>query len=84
MMWRITPFLAQNNIDPNSAPPPGSWNRTNTFMIEIVFDTPIMHVSHEFENENFGTQNGSYYKYLTLSGQSIVRYGKTETTLTDA
>ena len=82
MMWRITPFLAQNKIDPKSAVG-GSWNRTNTFMIEIVFDTPIMHVSHEFENENFGTQNGSYYKYLTLSGQSIVRYGKTETTLTN-
>jgi hypothetical protein len=83
MMWRITPFLAQNNVDPNIGAG-STWNRTNTFMIEIVFDTPIMHVSHEFEKTNFGTQNGSYYKYLTLSGQSIVRYGKTETTLTDA
>lgn len=81
MMWRITPFLAQNNVDPNFSSG-GTWNRTNTFMIEIVFDVPIMHVAHQFAYKNFGTQAGSYYKYLTLSGQSIVRYGKTETTLT--
>jgi hypothetical protein len=54
----------------------------NALKIEIIFDEPIMHTAHQFRGSAFdGITHSAYrvtpYKYLTVSGQGIIRYGKT-------
>ena len=53
----------------------------NSFLIEVMFDDPIMHHDTPLRSAMFNssvsdstTGTGTYYKYLTVSGQSIVRY----------
>jgi hypothetical protein len=75
MMWRLVPFVANTTTTPFSSGP------NNTFVLEIVFDVPIMHTYHTLNGEvfNMGARGTNPYKYLTLSGQGIVRYGLTTT-----
>lgn len=79
--WRIVPqfgnYYADNGgIVPGGA---GSVNR-NSFALEIMFDDPIMHHDIPLRDVMFAetpiteTGTGTYYKYLTVSGQSIIRY----------
>ena len=68
--WRIIPNRWENTQDSN----PGK-NRNSGFVIEVMFNEPIMHVDNVFNTTNFGTT--CPYKYLTLSGQGIIRYALT-------
>lgn len=58
----------------------------NTFKLEIMFDVPIMHSDHAFNTNGwYGNSDPADapitpYKYLTISGQGIIRYGKTTQT----
>ncbi len=58
----------------------------NTFKLEIMFDVPIMHCDHKLASAGlygvndpaaFVDRRSSPYRYLTVSGQGIIRYGKT-------
>ena len=79
--WRIIPQYGNyyNSLGGGTPVDSGSVNR-NTFLIEIMFDDPIMHHDVPLKNSMFDetsntlTLTGTYYKYLTVSGQSIVRY----------
>jgi hypothetical protein len=83
MMWKVTPIRWTNNTVNTGVTT--SVRTRNTFMIDVSFDVPIMHCSHELSNDIFinddANNNYSPYKYLTLSGQHILRYGKTEMTI---
>lgn len=79
--WRIIP---QYGNYWRNAPPPSpisgfSANR-NSFMLEVMFDDPIMHHDSPMKNSMFreipntSDGTGTFYKYLTVSGQSIIRY----------
>lgn len=80
--WRIIPqygnyYQSRGGGQPSTS---GSVNR-NSFLIEIMFDDPIMHHDTPLRNAMFNsgvanssTGTGTFYKYLTVSGQSIVRY----------
>ena len=66
MMWRMSPYryaptLQQGDNTPN-----------NTFLLEVMFDTPIMHTYHYLNASMYGATYP--YKYLTVTGQSILRY----------
>ena len=77
MMWRMVPFYYNDS----TAAAPGAGTANNTFIIEVIFDVPIMHTYHAFSGVLFDqTNNISPYRYLTLSGQGIVRYGRTNIT----
>jgi len=70
--WRMRPTRWQETTA-------SAGNLTNNaFELEIMFNEPIMHVSHKFDSKNFGVTNP--YKYLTLSGQGIIQYGETDYT----
>jgi hypothetical protein len=79
--WRLVPQFGNYYQDLNGATPSsvGSVNR-NSFALEIMFDDPIMHHDAPLENVMFeevaagAASSKSYYKYLTVSGQSMVRY----------
>jgi hypothetical protein len=79
--WRLVPQFGNYYQDLNGAIPSsvGSVNR-NSFALEIMFDDPIMHHDAPLENVMFeevaagAASSKSYYKYLTVSGQSMVRY----------
>lgn len=75
MMWRMVPFVANNSTQPFTS------SVNNTFVLEIVFDVPIMHTYHTLSGEvfNMGYKGTNPYQYLTVSGQGIVRYGSTTT-----
>jgi hypothetical protein len=58
----------------------------NTFKLEIMFDVPIMHCDHKLASAGlygvndpaaYVDRRSSPYRYLTVSGQGIIRYGKT-------
>ena len=80
--WRIIPQYGNyyNNLGGTTPESIGSVNR-NSFLIEVMFDDPIMHHDTPLRSAMFNssvsdstTGTGTYYKYLTVSGQSIVRY----------
>jgi hypothetical protein len=52
--------------------------KNNSFTLEIMFDKPILHIDTPFAKTNFtpdvDTEPCYPYQYLTVSGQSIVRY----------
>jgi len=85
-MWRVTPaYIANDGRGANSLGPSQTNlpQRNNTFVIEVMFDVPIMHCDHEFSPENFrswdlgSTPSVQPYKYLTVTGQGIIRYAET-------
>ena len=58
----------------------------NTFKLEIMFDVPIMHCDHKLAStglygvndpSGYVDRRSSPYRFLTVSGQGIIRYGKT-------
>ena len=85
--WRITPVRSTNSSDMTV----GSSNKSNSFLLEVQLSDPILHVTTPFGDNVFGS--GSYwnypsgsrhdvqtvtpYKYLTLSGQAIIRFEET-------
>lgn len=79
--WRIVPQYGNyyNSLGGGTPVSSGAVNR-NSFALEIMFDDPIMHHDIPFktsmfdEASNTSTGTGTYYKYLTVSGQSMVRY----------
>ena len=80
--WRIIPQYGNyyQSLGGGEGINTGSVNR-NTFLIEIMFDDPIMHHDTPLRQAMFNssvadstTGTGTFYKYLTVSGQSIVRY----------
>lgn len=77
MMWRMVPFYYNDS----TTTAPGIGTANNTFIIEVVFDVPIMHTYHTFSGVLFDEFNDIQpYRMLTLSGQGIVRYGRTNIT----
>ena len=81
MMWRMVPFYYN---DANNGVLPGIGGPNNTFILEVVFDVPIMHTYHTFSGVLFSATDANQpYRYLTLSGQGIVRYGRTNITSTN-
>lgn len=72
--WRMVPTRWENTTEPGPLLL-GSTRVNNALALEIMFNEPIMHVDHAFNQENFGVTNP--YKYLTLSGQGIIRYAAT-------
>jgi hypothetical protein len=83
--WRMTPIRwtdANTGVDQQGA-------TMNALQLEINFNEPIMHVEHEFNPTPFNTLGNitpkvQPYKYLTLSGQGIIMYGKTTKSTTNA
>lgn len=82
MMWRINPIAYLPIAGITTIGP--VTQRRNTFELEIMFDVPIMHTVHAFNAPAFTGATGTYtpYKYLTVSGQSIIRYAQTSRTTT--
>lgn len=83
MMWRVTPMRFVNTL---VASPPLEQVETltnNAFLLEVQFDTPIMHCNHSLPRKVFDANNTNGtikpYELLTVSGQSILRYGLTRT-----
>jgi hypothetical protein len=81
MSWRMMPMRWTNQGGDIN---PITWDEKtrNTFKLEIMFDVPIMHTSHTLPNERlWGVSQPSSgwqpYKFLTVTGQGIIRYGKT-------
>jgi hypothetical protein len=72
MMWRMMPY----RYAPSFSAPPTTTN--NTFLLEIMFDTPIMHTAHNLNPNMYGSTYP--YKFLTVTGQSILRYAKSNKT----
>lgn len=70
MMWRVNP-TRYTTVDTGNT-------NNNAFLLEVQFETPIMHTDHAFSAQMFqsGQTGTSYYpyKFLTLSGQSIIKY----------
>lgn len=79
MQWRIVPQYGNYYGEGNVTPGTGTYDR-NSFVIEVKFDDPILHIDTPLATDVWGgtTYKGltseMYFKYLTLSGQSIVRY----------
>jgi hypothetical protein len=79
-MWRMTPAFVNNlrNQPASLDEPP---QRNNTFVLEIMFDVPIMHTDHGFSRDHFSPWDSTLsvypYKQLTVSGQGIIRYAET-------
>jgi len=87
MMWRMTPALYRNRVGsiPTGIDPTV---QNNTFVLEVMFDVPIMHTDHDFGSGNFSpwlpeaSESVKPYQLLTVSGQGIIRYAPTfKTTL---
>ena len=78
-MWRLVPRIGTYSGVGGGGP---ATKKNNSFTLEVMFDTPILHIDTPFPTTNFGiTNNGainphlcSPYKNLTLSGQAMVRY----------
>jgi hypothetical protein len=79
VQWRMVP--AKSYIyEPGAAPTTGMPN--NTFVLEVQFSDPMLHVDTPFGQRAFlgtaGTNDTDrFYQYLTISGQSIVKYAET-------
>jgi hypothetical protein len=74
-MWRLVPRMGTYYGS-------GSGNtdlkKNNSFTLEVMFDTPILHIDTPFPKINFAS-NSSFetctpYQHLILSGQAMVRY----------
>ena len=82
-MWRLVPRIGNYRKNFLSTLPPATF-KNNSFAIEIQFDKPILHISTPFADWNFKTyptgDSVNPYKYLTVSGQAMLRYSdKTQT-----
>jgi len=73
-MWRLVPRLGTYYGDDI----PGGTEKNNSFTLEVMFDTPILHIDTPFPKINFASNSASDictpYKHLTLNGQAMVRY----------
>ena len=82
-MWRIVPEFANyyNNLAGGTPSSSGSVQK-NSFVLEVMFDDPILHIDIPLRDDVWGggpsTSVGSspYFKYLTVSGQSMLRFVK--------
>ena len=59
-----------------------SLTQNNTFVLEVQFSDPMLHVDTPLGERAFigtgtATATDRFYQYLTVSGQSIVRYAET-------
>jgi hypothetical protein len=76
-MWRVVPAYANYY---QSASPASDPQDRNSFVMEIMFDEPILHIDTQLSSSLWSqdtidaSEMKSYYKYLTISGQSMVRY----------
>jgi hypothetical protein len=82
-MWRLVPRVGTYYGDGI----PGGTEKNNSFTLEVMFDTPILHIDTPFPKINFASNSASDtctpYKNLTLNGQAMVRYSDlTQTTAT--
>ncbi len=79
-MWRLVPRLGTYYGDGSSS----GTKKNNSFTLEVMFDTPILHIDTPFPTTNFAVTNSNGastpYKNLTLSGQAMVRYSDLTTT----
>ena len=82
-MWRIIPrHVIQANPETDSGVSQDNvqiQKQINSFTIEVLFDTPILHCDTPMSDINFKRDPGiggitNPYKYLTISGQSMVNY----------
>ena len=78
--WRIVPTVYE---DTTASSPFWFSVNNNAIKLEIMFNEPIMHTAHVFNETMFGDTVSNPYKYLTLSGQGIIRYGSTRITNTN-
>jgi hypothetical protein len=92
-MWRNQAFMRNKNIQWRMVPAkaykftpgagPSNTEQNNTFVLEIQFSDPMLHVDTPlgqrafYEESDFETDTKKPYQYLTVSGQSIVRYAET-------
>jgi hypothetical protein len=78
-MWRLIPQYP-NTYGPGGVAPSTFNQNRSTFVLEVLFDEPILHVDVPLRDTAWGgaTQStnttNQWFKYLTLNGQSIVRY----------
>jgi hypothetical protein len=74
-MWRLVPRMGTYQ---GSGIGDTSLKKNNSFTLEVMFDTPILHIDTPFPKINFASNSISStcnpYKNLTLSGQAMVRY----------
>ena len=87
-VWRIVPQFG-NFHNPGVGFPPTE-EPLNTFVIEVMFDDPILHVDTPLAAlafatgiKGFSNSDVSHFKYLTLNGQAFVRYTNTGEWLAD-
>jgi hypothetical protein len=86
-MWRIIPrqvIKANPETDAHNEGDSIIQKPINSFTIEVLFDTPILHCDTPMSDLNFIRNAGlnnitNPYKYLTISGQSMVNYDSTMT-----
>lgn len=76
-MWRLVPRIGNHYGDGVDAG--NTYQRNNSFTLEIMFDTPILHIDTPFPQQNFSGGGPSQtvvnpYQNLTISGQAMVRY----------
>ena len=81
IQWRMVP--AKSYIYEVGAASSSPEPRNNTFVLEVQFSDPILHVDTPlgqrafYGSSAYDTDTKSPYQYLTVSGQSIVRYAET-------
>jgi hypothetical protein len=76
--WRMVPaYVPKSGTTQDST----TTYNANSFYLEVMMDTPIMHCDHIFRSRLFnGTDNDIQpYQCLTLSGQAIMRYNENAT-----
>jgi hypothetical protein len=79
IQWRMIPAQSYKYT---AGAAPTTLTQNNTFVLEVQFSDPMLHVDTPLGERAFiGTgaadATDRFYQYLTVSGQSIVRYAET-------
>jgi hypothetical protein len=79
IQWRMVPAQSYKYQAGASAT---TLTQNNTFVLEVQFSDPMLHVDTPLGERAFigtgtATATDRFYQYLTVSGQSIVRYAET-------
>ena len=79
IQWRMVPVQAYKYENGAAFSP---LTQNNSFILEVQFSDPMLHVdtplgARAFLGSGTQEQTDNYYQYLTVSGQSIIRYAET-------
>jgi len=76
--WRMVPAYVPKSGTTQDAT---TTYNANSFYLEVMMDTPIMHCDHIFRSRMYDGTDASIqpYQCLTLSGQAIMRYNENAT-----